>query len=389
MNTLAPNKPLQYRWVVLLVTLLAFVAYAFSFQIVPPLIPSLLDEFSISNAEAGLLMSVVLVPGLVLGILVSFFINRLGAKRVILFSLILVVFGTLVSSAASSYMILLLGRLILGFGGAIILPATPTLISQWFEREELGRAMGIFAVNMPLATVFALPAASALSAGIGWRYAFYLSSAIGIVATLAFALLFKERPMTYEKEGSIRKALSSVEMWKVAIIWLLFQAAMISFITWAPALLERFQGMEKIQAGFTTSLLSWTSILFVPIYGLLSDRFYIRKLFIVIGFALTALMFIVISINSSLNIIALFVALGTASSMIPSIIQTMPPEVLGPDMASVGFGVMTILGNIGPILAPPLIGYILDYTNSYFYSVAILALFSVFGLVIGVFLRSK
>jgi predicted MFS family arabinose efflux permease len=373
----------------LLVTLLVFVAYAFNFQIVPPLIPSILSEFGISNAEAGLLMSVVLVPGLVLGILVSFFINRLGAKRVVLFSLILVVSGTLVSSAADSYAVLLLGRLILGFGGAIILPAAPTMISQWFEREELGRAMGIFAVNMPLATVVALPVASALSIGIGWRYAFYLSSVLGMVATLAFAALFRERPMAYEKGRSIRGALGSMEMWKVAIIWLLFQASMLSFVTWAPTLLERFQGMAKIEAGFTTSLLSWVPLLLVPVYGLLSDRFKKRKLFIVSGFALMSLMFVVVSINSGLYIIVSFVALGAVSSMIPPIIQTMPSEVLGPGMVSVGFGVMTILGNIGPILAPPLIGYVLDSTSSNFYSVAILALFSVFGTVLGIFLRSK
>ena len=195
--------------------------------------------------------------------------------------------------------------------------------------------------------------------------------------------------MAAEREGSIRTALSSIEMWKVALIWLLFQAAMLSFVTWAPALLERFQGMAKVEAGFTTSLLSWTSLLLVPIYGLLSDRFQRRKLFIVSGFALMSLMFTVVSVNSGIYIIVSFVALGAVSSMIPSIIQTMPSEVLGPGMASVGFGVMTILGNIGPILAPPLIGYVLDSTNSYFYSVAILAVLSVFGTVLGILLRSK
>jgi predicted MFS family arabinose efflux permease len=72
--------------------------------------------------------------------------------------------------------------------------------------------MGIFAVNMPLATVVALPVASALSVGIGWRYAFYLNSALGMVATLAFAALFRERPMAYEKERGIRRALGSARV---------------------------------------------------------------------------------------------------------------------------------------------------------------------------------
>jgi predicted MFS family arabinose efflux permease len=385
---LSSEKSPRYQWVVLIVTLLVFVAYAFSFQIIPPLIPSILSEFGISNTEAGLLMSIVLVPGLIFSILISLAIGKLGVKKIILFSLLLVVIGTLVSASSSSYILLLLGRFILGLGGAIILPATPTIIAQWFEKKELGKAMGIFAINMPLATVFALPTASVL-AGIGWRNALYLSAALGVFATLTFAILFKERPVDLEEEVSIRKALRSAEMWKVAILWLLFQATMLSFITWAPALLERFRGMTKIEAGFSTSLLSWIALIIVPTIGSLSDRFKRRKLFIVFGFAFMSLVFAAISINSNLNIMISFVALGAVSAMIPPIIQTLPAEVLGPGMASVSFGVLTILGNIGPILAPPLIGYVLDSTNSYFISVALLAFLSVLGTFLGLFLKSK
>jgi predicted MFS family arabinose efflux permease len=385
---LSSEKSPRYKWVVLIVTLLVFVAYAFSFQIIPPLIPSILSEFGISNTEAGLLMSIVLVPGLIFSILISLAIGKLGVKKIILFSLLLVVIGTLVSASSSSYILLLLGRFILGLGGAIILPATPTIIAQWFEKKELGKAMGVFAINMPLATVFALPTASVL-AGIGWRNALYLSAALGVFATLTFAILFKERSVDLEEEVSIRKALRSAEMWKVAILWLLFQATMLSFITWAPALLERFRGMTKIEAGFSTSLLSWIALIIVPTIGSLSDRFKRRKLFIVFGFAFMSLVFAAISINSNLNIMISFVALGAVSAMIPPIIQTLPAEVLGPGMASVGFGVLTILGNIGPILAPPLIGYVLDSTNSYFISVSLLAFLSALGTFLGLFLKSK
>ena len=387
-NTATTNSP-RYRWVILIVTLLAFVAFAFSFQIVPPLIPSILREFNITNAEAGWLMSAVLIPGLLLGVFVSNLIRRLGAKMTILLSLTLVILGTLSSSAANSYAVLLLGRLILGLGGAIILPTTPSIISQWFDKEELGKAMGIFAVNMPLATIFALPLAGTLSLGAGWRYAFYLSAAIAIAVTIVFAKLFKEKPITYNKDNSIRKALRNIEIWKVAIIWLLFQASMLSFVTWTPALLERYQGMAKVEASFTTSILSWVSLILVPIYGALSDRLRKRKLFFISGFALMTLMLFIISLNSGPTIILTFLALGAASSIIPPIVQTMPSEILGLDMASVGFGVLTILGNIGPILAPPLIGYVLDSTNSYFYSIVILAVLTILGTVLGILLKSK
>jgi predicted MFS family arabinose efflux permease len=388
MDTSAQRYSFRYRWIVLTVTLLAFVAYAFSFQIVPPLIPSILSEFGVSNAEAGLLMSIVLLPGLVLSIFVSLAISKFGAKKVIILSLILVLTGTLISSSANSYIVLLLGRLFLGIGGAVLLPAAPTIISLWFEKRELGKAMGIFSINMPLATVFALPVGGAL-ASVGWRYAFYLSSALAIIATLAFIILFKDRPIEQGDSCGMRKALGSLELWKLAILWLLFQATMLSFLTWAPSLLERFSGMTQIEAGFFTSILSWISLIFVPIYGSLSDRYGKRRMFIISGFALMSLIFALISLDSSFGLLFSFVALGASSAMVPSIVQTLPAEVLGPGMASVGFGIMTILGNVGPILAPPLIGYALDSTGSFFICVTILALISAVGTLLAFSLKTK
>jgi len=380
----------RYKWVVLIVSLLAFVAFAYGFQIAPPLIPYILREFGISNTQAGLLMSFVLIPGILLSLPVILIIDRYGAKYIVLLSLLSTILGSALSGIADSYLTILAGRFTLGVGGAIIMTATPTIISQWFTKKELGKAMGIFSVNMPLATIVALPTASSFSQTFGWRFLFYVSTVLGAVITVAFAIAFREGPLGKEKKAiGLRQAFSSVEIWKSGVIWLFFQASMLSFVTWLPTLLIKFQNVPILQAGLMTSLLSWTALIFVPLYGFASDRLGKRKLFIVAGSALMSLAFIAVSLNSGPLLLASIIALGISSAMIPPNIQTLPSEILEPSLANVGFGVMTITGNIGPILAPPLVGYILDATNSFFYTIATLSIIAVAGTVVGIYLKTR
>ena len=143
----------RLKWATLFASFLAFVAYAFGFQVVPPLMTAIVQEFSVSNAEAGLLMSFVLLPGIILSIPVSIAMERYGARVTGGVALVCVVISSFMTATSSSFTALLIARLILGIGGSLILIVTPAIVPQWFSREELGRAMGIFTISMPIATI--------------------------------------------------------------------------------------------------------------------------------------------------------------------------------------------------------------------------------------------
>ena len=184
----------RYRWVILFASFLAFVAFAFTFQTAPPLIPALIEEFNISYAQAGLVMSIVLLPGIFLGLPAGIFAGKYGVRRVGFVSLFLVVAGSLLTITANSFDMILAGRLILGIGGTAIITASSVAIVQWFPREELGKAMGIFGINMPFATAIAFPSSSVLMLTYGWRTPFYIGLIIGLAAIAVYGLLIREGP---------------------------------------------------------------------------------------------------------------------------------------------------------------------------------------------------
>ena len=107
------------------------------------------------------------------------------------------------------------------------------------------------------------------------------------------------------------------------------------------------------------------------------------------GAALMSLAFIAVSLTTDALLLASIIVIGISATMIPPIIQTLPSEILDPSMTNVGFGVITIAGNIGPVMAPPLIGYILDVTTSFFYPIATISIIAIAGTAVGILLKTK
>jgi len=387
----APTKSSPHRkWIVLFASLLAFITYTFSLQVIPPLMTSIVNEYGVSNAEAGLLMSFVLIPGIILSIPISAAMDKYGFNTMGGVALICVVASAIMTATATSFASLLLARLILGIGGALILIVTPAIIPQWFRREELGKAMGLYTIGMPLGTIVAFPTAGTLAVTYGWRSAFYVSLAIGVAATIVYILVVRDGPMSSRGGGfSGLASFRNAELWKIGLVWLLFNGAILSFNTWAPTLMTNYQGFSAVEASFYASLLSWISLFMVPVFGIVSDRLGKRKMFVIVGSILLCLVEVVAAYSSGFVLVGIIVAVGLASSMMPGNIQTLPTESLGPSKAGIGFAVLAICGNLGIAATQPLAGMILDATNSYTLSVLSMAVFAALCCVSALFVKAK
>jgi len=380
-----PNR----RWIVLFASSYAFIAFSFSLQSIPPLMGQMMQEFSLSKSQAGLLMSIVMIPGVILAIPAGILIDRHGPRLIGSISAVLAALGSLVTAMAGSFNMALVGRFILGIGGAFITTVTPATIPQWFAREELGRATGIYGIGMPLATVTAFPLSSMLMLSYGWRHSIYLSTVIGILNIITFTLLVKEGPLKHGhgEGGGVRPALTNVEVWKVGIVWLFFNAASLSFTTWSPQILQGI-GMDPILASFLASTIMLAGIPFVPLIGLISDKTMKRKPLMVIGCTMMTGTFVLLTYTSGSALEASIIVLGIAASMTPPIVMALPPEILGPSLAAVGFGVVAMCLNIGIAMGPPFVGLLLDITGSTSVSFMAMGFFTAIGGIVAHSLRT-
>jgi len=383
----------NYRWAVLFASFFTFVAFAFVFQLVPPLLKSIGTDFGVSEAESGLLMSMVVIPGIFLALPVGLVVNRYEFRSLGFLSTVLVAIGSLTTALASTFVIALLGRFILGVGGAFIIVGMPTIIPQWFSRKDLGKAMGIYGTSMPVAIIIAFPTATVLEQNFDWHYPFYVGTAMALGTAIIFAVIMREGPLKGERKTigaeEVKQAVKNAEVWKASLVWMFFNTTAIAFLSWAKTLFQDFKGLDPFNASILASALMYAAVMFVPFFGWASDKSGRRKPFIVAGSILMALALIATAYAFDLILLLCVIVLGITAAMVPPIVMTISAESLPPNLAGTGFSIVTLCQNIGITLSAPLAGYLIQTTMSLPLTFFGISLFLFAGAITALTLKTK
>ena len=368
----------SYRWVILGIVYQSILAFTLIFQSIPPILPFILSELHLTYAQSGLLMSLFALPGIFVSLLSGFLADRYGMKFLGIGCFLLMIGGTLLVGLGEDLPVLGLGRIIAGIGGLTLSVFLPKLLSQWFKKRELGLAMGIFNTGVPLGSVICFGLFGKMGSLWGWRVPILLTGIYLLITFILFLILYRLPPsqeMREDKPLSILKSLREMgyPIWLVGFSWLWFNAAFVSFVTFAPALfLQKDYTIE--QSGLLIGIPLLGSLLFSAPIGYLVDRFKHQELFI--GMGAIALAILALFFNFSSSFLFLVILMGIFSAMIPAPIYSLPPEMLKTENVGLGFGVISTCSSIGLFVAPYLVGKAKDLTGSYGLSFILISLFS-------------
>ena len=358
----------------------------------PPLLNDLQVILGIDNSSAGLLMSLVVIPGIFLALPAGILINKHGFRQIGCISSILIAAGSIITASSSQFIIALLGRLIVGIGGCFLTIGAAVIIPQWFQPKEIGKAMGIYVAGVPIAVTLAFILTPILSQNFGWQTPFYITTATSIACAIFYLVFVKDGPLkkTFAKDPTdLKLALGSKELWKIGVIWMLFNMGAIGFLTWAPVMFVTFKGLSIIDASIFTSSIMIVNLFLVPIYGWVSDKLDRRKPFIIIGALITSVLTFAISYLLGLPLIAAIILSGVSGGAVPGLVMAIAAKALPQKQAGISFGLMTMWQNIGITITAPLIGYVLQSSQSMIITFAALSFLSVALAAISFTVRSK
>ncbi|MCS7114906.1 MAG: MFS transporter [Nitrososphaerota archaeon] len=385
-------KENNYRWTILGLVYMCQFSFALVFQSVPPILRLIVDEFKITQAQAGLLMSLFALPGILLSIPGGMICDRFGAKNLGFASLSLMILGTSVMGLSNSFALIAFARAVSGIGGALMAVILPQLISRWFMHRELGTAMGVFNTAMPLGTITSFNVLSIVGATWGWRTSIFLTTVMSIGAFLIFLSLFRDpEPQPRRLQTSALSTLLKIgkPIWLVGLTWLLFNASSISFLTFAPAIFM-IKGYEITSASSLTSIVMMGPLFLSPFIGYFAKKFEREELFILVGgLSLAVLTFSFSIINLPILIIVL-IALFTA--LVPSPVFSLPSKVVKPENLGLAFGITTTCSNMGILIGPYLAGLAKDLTGEYIHSLYLMSTFNMLqamAILMLHFMRSK
>jgi EmrB/QacA subfamily drug resistance transporter len=121
-----------------------------------------------------LTFAVFLLTGAALG-------DRFGRRRVFAVGVAIFTLGSIAAALAPSIEALNLARAVQGFGGAIVMPLTLTILSAAVAPERRGLALGAWGGISGLAVAFGPVVGGAVVEGISWQWIFWLNVPIGLV----------------------------------------------------------------------------------------------------------------------------------------------------------------------------------------------------------------
>jgi sugar phosphate permease len=188
-----PPKP-AYRWVVLAAATLAQASASFALLGLPALAGFLQQDFSLSAAETGLLLTATYAAPLFALLFVGDLLDRKSERLIIGLGAAVLFVAMLLAAASSGFTALLFWLFIAGLGYSATQPGGSKSVSAWFRGDRLGLAMGVRQAGLPAGGAVAAAILPAMAAAWSWRAAFIAGAAAALGGGLAFALIYRPPP---------------------------------------------------------------------------------------------------------------------------------------------------------------------------------------------------
>jgi EmrB/QacA subfamily drug resistance transporter len=111
-------------------------------------------------------------------------VDRFGAKRVWILSLVLFIAGSSLCGAAWSANSLIVFRVMQGIGGGMLLPVGQSILARAAGPQRMGRVMSVIGVPMVMGPIMGPVIGGLIVSNFSWRWIFYINVPIGIVTLI-------------------------------------------------------------------------------------------------------------------------------------------------------------------------------------------------------------
>jgi ACS family hexuronate transporter-like MFS transporter len=261
-------------------------------------------------------------------------------------------------------------------------------MSNWFPQRKLGTSLGLSQASTPLGGAVGTPIVVALIEAFGgnWRAPFIILGAIGILFLLGWWVVVRDRPEGHpwvkrveaavgadEPERSLFGYLRMPIVLATALTYFGYTWVLFTFLTWFPDFLHEAHHLDLSQIAVTGSIPWLCGFVGLALGGVFTDAlgrriglFNSRKWTTVVGLLLVACAFGPVGIvRSAYGAVALM----AVTVFILYIVGAQFFAIIGPVIPYRRFGSVSgfvhFIANIAGIIAPIVLGYVVDATGSW------------------------
>jgi MFS family permease len=184
----------RYKWFVVLFFFAFLTIHQADRFIISAVAPQVREEFGVGYSELGLVFSLTVLVAALLYPVWGYLYDRYSRKLLAGLAALIWGFTTIFNALARTFQQFFATRLATGVDDAAP-PGIYSLVADYFEPYERGKAMGLINASGPLGAILgSVLALSIVAAGMSWRNAFFITGPIGIVVGLLTILLIRDVP---------------------------------------------------------------------------------------------------------------------------------------------------------------------------------------------------
>jgi MFS family permease len=245
-------------------------------SVMPAVLTDIKTHFALSDGQIGRLNTIFMLGYFVTSPVFGYFGDRVSRKWLIATGIFVWSLGTVLTGFATSFLLLLAYRVLVGVGEASYATISPSLISDTFPSERRNNALTIFYVAIPVGSALGYIIGGTIAAHWGWHWAFIWAGLPGLA--LAIVLLPFQEPVRGQVEGTaagkpklgdIIKLFRGADYSLVVLGYTAYTFALGAFAVWGPAFLVRVHNVPKE----TASTFFGTVLVLTGLFGTMAGGF--------------------------------------------------------------------------------------------------------------------
>lgn len=354
---------------VLIISLMTLVIMLGS-SVISPVLPLLAQEFGVSYAGAGALVSAFAVGRIPFSFIGGTLVDRVSPRLVAGGGAALVTVAAVLSALAQSFPVLLWYRLIGGIGSALFTITAMAFLARTVAPRRMGQAMSFYQSMLLLGVSFG-PSVGGLMAGVfhSLRAPFWAMALLSLFVTVAcfrwigeFPALATELPVSSVSQPPTRTALAhllrdSTFRFVCVLSFLIFAVRSGMMLNLVPLFAQEKIGLGGSGIGLVQSLCSLANLLILWHAGQLLDRIGRRRVilpclwvtaFTILFFPWMTTLWSLIGASVAFGVVIGY--LGPAPAAV--IADIAPPRAIGAVM-----GLYRTAGDIGLLIGPIAVGW--------------------------------
>jgi len=333
--------------------------------LIGPIAITLRQQFDLTQAQFGLVASLITVAGALCAIPTGIWAARLGLKQAVLAGGATMLAGAIVFSQADSVAFLYAGRVLTSIGYLLIVVGAPSWMPYFGNSHLVTLAMGLWGTFVPVGIALGTWISAGLSAYFGWRIA-VLGCALPVLVFAAPLLALQKPPrdgFNRSLANGIIGVLRDKNALSIAMTFAIFAGTTSATVAFMPAMLMDRLGISLTLAA---SMIGITTIA-GNIAGSLSGGILLGKsttgrLLLLTALPLMATCIAIIYLAPGLLIVIIALCgFNFGQGIVAGTCFAMLPRIAGRNLSMPALqGMLAQFAEIFVVIIPPVSGFIID-----------------------------